>query len=294
MSDTKPDNPSPIDDASSPPAGSELTVPTPEQVDDELQQLAAHEPAAPPSSPVRRRRRPRRSDPTPRVLVILFCLWMLFSWGIALLSVDKIRPTQWMVLSSVICVMAFWPVLRLSQWREDAFAMDNGSADTRRTPRRIFMDWFCLNVLFQTVVWPLHMNAHWRMDQTMWLSLTMAGWSLITGAIIAMGCRTDRISQRMLAVAACLLLLVGEPLLTAFLGSWEHESIHYFTSPLALIWQLTGIAAQWTQWPWLIQTPMAILAGIVAWIIVAITGRWMGSSREPGLPGRSQSSVTSM
>jgi len=298
VSDPNPPSPvSPLKDDS--PESPDLPLPTPAEVEAELAAIpdppaaTTESPAAASTSPgkgpafvVRKRR--RRKDPTPRILVILFCVWMLCSWFIAQMSDALVRPAQWMVLCSVIGMMVFWPVLRLSQWRDDAALLDNGSADTRRTPGRIFMDWFCLNILFQTVVWPLHMNAHWRPDQTLWISLTLASWSLLTGAIIAMGCRTDRPLRRVVAALICILLLTGEPLLVAATGRLGDESMTFLTSPLALFWQLTGVAAQWTSWPWLIQTPVAFIAGVLAWIIVAVTGQWMGPSPEPGVTSATQ------
>ncbi len=277
--------------ADDPQGSPELPLPTPAEVEAELaalpEQPAVDQSAAANAIPTKAKpRRKRRQDPTPRILVILFCVWMLCAWFISLQSEALVRPAQWMVICSVIGMMVFWPVLRLSQWRDDAQAMDNGSADTRRTPRRILMDWFCLNVLFQTVVWPLHMNAHWRVDQTVWISLTLASWSLLTGAFIAMGCRTDRLFRRMVAATACILLLAGEPLLVTVTGRLGDDSMIFLTSPLALFWQLTGVAAQWTSWPWQIQTPIAALAGVLAWGIVAVSARWMGPSPEPGVIGK--------
>lgn len=247
-----------------------------------------HYPATPPPSKLKSRRR-RRRDPSPRILVIAFCVWLLGAWFIALESTSMIRPIQWMVLCAFFCVMAFWPVLRLSQFRDLNDQDQSSSADSFRTPGRLFIDWLCLNLIFQTIIWPLHLNAQWHISQTWWISATLASWSLITGAITALGCRSDKPIHRTLAAAICMLLLVGEPVLLVLarmafgITTAGSASGHltYQTTPLALVWELTSPAATWAHQPWQTQVPAAALAGITGWLVIIATRRWAGQSSEP-------------
>lgn len=256
--------------------------------------VVTHYPPSPPASKMgKRKRKVKRRDPSPRFLVICFCVWLLGAWFVALDSTSMVRPIQWMVLCAFFCVMAFWPVLRLSQFRNATDLDESTSADSFRSPGRLFIDWLCLNLVFQTIIWPLHLNAQWHHSQTMWISATLASWSLITGAIVAMGCRSDRPLHRTLAATLCMLLLVGEPLIRV-LPSWlsggrlgsgwlrgEGGEIAFFTSPLALIWELTSPAVTWGQQLWVTQVPAIALAGVTAWLVVVATRRWAGASSEP-------------
>ena len=245
-----------------------------------------HYPATPPPSKLKKR---RRRDPSPRFLVIGFCVWLLGAWFVALESTNDIRPIQWMVLCAFFCVMAFWPVLRLSQFRDINDQDQSSSADSFRTPGRLFIDWLCLNLIFQTIIWPLHLNAQWHNAQTWWLSATLASWSLITGAITALGCRSDKPIHRTLAAVLCMLLLVGEPVLMVLARMMfginatgtAGEHLTYYTTPLALVWELTSPAATWAHQPWQTQVPAAAMAGITGWLVIVATRRWAGQSSEP-------------
>lgn len=251
----------------------------------------AHYPKSPPPSKLRKK---RRRDPSPRFLIIAFCMWLLGAWFIALQSTSMIQPIRWMVLCAFFCVMAFWPVLRLSQYREPGDLDHSSSADSYRSAGRLFVDWICLNLVFQTIIWPLHMNAQWHVMQTWWISATLASWSLITGAIIAIGCRSDRAMHRTLATLLCMLLLVGEPVLMVLLRKLpgfsgeglERGQIVFHTSPLGLVWTLTSPAATWAYQPWVTQVPAVALAGVTAWLVVVATRRWAGQSSEPLPPVR--------
>lgn len=246
-----------------------------------------------PSAKAIRKKQRKRRDPSPRYLIIAFCLWLLGAWFVSLYSTDMVRPIRWMVFCTAISMLVFWPALRLSQFRMAGDHDDNNSADSLRTPGRIFVDWICLNLVFQTVIWPLHLNAQWHAHQTWWISATVASWSLIVGAIIALGCRSDRQIQRVVAMGICLMLLVGELTLAAITGlhlAGENGRVILHTSPMAILWELTSPMAMWQSMTWQWQVPLAAVAGLLAWAVVLVSTRWMLSPSSEALPSQVQES----
>lgn len=189
-----------------------------------------------------------------------WCLWLLGTWCVTLLRVSPVPGVRLMILSSLVGVMLVWPAFRLSQGREGPGG--RGIASTAV----VMIDWWCLMLIFQAVIWPLRVVAAWSYAQAFWLDAAVLAWSLLVGAIVAAGRLFGSGLARSLAMAACVLLLVGEPLLMALTqGRWTMR-----VSPLQAIWELSRPAIDAD--PARAQ-PLIIAAGVAAgaaWLAVVL------------------------
>lgn len=188
--------------------------------------------------------------------MLLWCLWLLATWVIAILGNTGLPPIRWMILSAMLGLTLAWPLLRLMQELPSTGSAEASPRTTRvRLPdalrdadssatssahagvggdaaascdiskprawdvmRLILRDWLAMILVFQVVVWPLRLTAMWSTGQAIVLDGSVAAWSLLVGAIIAWGCMGDRPSRRTLAMVAIVLLLFGEPLAMAIIN----------------------------------------------------------------------------
>lgn len=210
-------------------------------------------PAEPPrpdssTSPRRNRRGTGR-----RLLIIGWCLWLMGTWGVLwLIGGWTVPALRAMVFSGVVGLMGLWPAVRLSQATGrpadgqrpgagvplPAIPSDHAWA---RVCGGTLLDWLCLNLVFQAVLWPLQMAAGWTLIQALWLDVSVAGWSLLTGLLIAWGRGTDRSTGRLLAMLVCVGVVVLEPALW-WLG-WQAGAVGVpmmRISPLQALWSLSA------------------------------------------------------
>ncbi len=91
-------------------------------------------------------------------------------------TIDTYRPAvQKLMLLLVVGVCVVWPMIRLSQ----------------RAPERVGLsvlkDYVILVGPMQAVIWPQILLASWPVSITGAISLWIAGWGLVTAALLAMG-----------------------------------------------------------------------------------------------------------
>ena len=219
-----------------------------------------------------------------RRVTLLWCVWLLVAWALMLRATSVAPAARWMVLSAMMGMMAAWPVLRLSQGPSAPRAGRGKGA----VAGRVLGDWVSLMLLTQMMLWPLWLSGgrwsmaggvtfyatRWSATQTALTGAALAAWSLLTAAILAWGLQRGTRSAAALAAAACVLLLVGEPLVYAAAGAWSGEALGWASlrvSPVATLWGLTEAKSDYRGEPWVARTLSAALAAAVAWIGVA----WM-------------------
>jgi len=193
---------------------------------------------------------PSAINPIPtRAVVLGGTLWMLGSWiWLWLQSGFNGETCRAMGFAATVGLCGAWPALRLSQASPDTVAPGQpGGGLTGVTPgtwargcREILTDWLGLTLLLQTVWWPLQTVADWPLHQTLWLSLTLAGTSLLIGLLIAWARGSRRGSARSGAMLACVGVVLLEPAL--MLASGRQMSMRI--SPLQSVWTLTRPGAQ--------------------------------------------------
>jgi hypothetical protein len=264
---------------------------------------------------VRRTRKPRLDPYGLRVLIISWCLWLLMSWSITLAIGATVHAVRWVVFSAMFGLMAVWPALRLSQQLPGRHAglipdssgrIDYGVASSRSRVLATMLDWVCLLLVFQVVVWPLMLVGRWSVQQTFWLDLAVVSWSLLTAVVIGFGrvlplserSRGVRVSGvsggsgvRVAAMLVCVLLLVGEPVWMAIggvgfdtagveaVGGAVHAPLQMRISPLQTLWELTTTVQPYDPSTWRLTILSTAAAALLGVFVLVGMGLWGG--REP-------------
>ncbi len=170
-----------------------------------------------------------------------------------------------MVFAGMLGFMGVWPAVRLSQVTSAGAVAKRKARGTRpggaggpggaagpgvsmgdwlKVSGATWRDWLALNLVFQAVIWPLRLASGWEVSQTAWLAAAVAGWSLMTGLLIAWGRGSNAASRRTGAMVICVGVVVAEPLLwwlawrMGVLGGVGERSMRL--SPLQALWQFTA------------------------------------------------------
>lgn len=214
-----------------------------------------------------RRQWPPYGPGSTRLLVLGWCLWLLGAWGATLWNDSPVPATRWMVFSALIGLMAIWPVWRLSI--SDPITSRRGRWDAMG---QTLLDWACLMVVFQVVVWPLRLTAGWSLAQTWWLDASIGVWSGLTGLLIAWGRCGTTCAGRTLAMVGCLALLFAEPAVMLLIGgNWTLR-----VSPIETVWALCAPPTRFRVEPWVSQVTAVALAAAVGWLALGV---WVGATR---------------
>ena len=209
-----------------------------------------------------------------RILILGWCLWLLGSWAVAInIEPAMARATRWMVFAAVLGLMVIWPTFRLSQG-------NGGGSPSSRSPQPVsgtnhgmslggvFVDWFCLLVVFQAVIWPLRILKEWSIQQAVLLDLVVSVWSLLTGLLIAYGCRFRRGSARGAVLGLCILLLLGEPAMM-MLTPWGRPPGQLpwtmRISPIQILWALTDRPEKFDADRWISTMATAATVAVIGW-----------------------------
>lgn len=220
-----------------------------------------------------------------RVLLVGWCLWLLGAWVVLWVvggwTVPALRS---MIFASTVGLLGLWPAVRLSQMtrRYPAIAPggmpETGDVTAREWGRACggtLIDWVCLNLVFQIVLWPLQLAAGWQTVQTIWLAATVAAWSLLTGLLIAWGRGTDRGGWRMAAMLLCVGLVVVEPALWCL--GWMSGAMGMpmmRLSPIQSLWALSspGMVPEQAAAVVMAQAPQIVSAAVAAFVGWGVLG----------------------
>ncbi|MBB6429540.1 hypothetical protein [Algisphaera agarilytica] len=187
-----------------------------------------------------------------RGLVLGWSLWLLGSW-VVLWAVGgwTVPALRVMVLSGLVGMMGVWPAVRLSQPTRTRRVASAGhevlGGDWARACGWIAADWLALNLVFQAVIWPLQLAARWSTPQAVWLVVAVAGWSLLTGLVIAWGRGTNHPAARTWAMVVCVAVVVLEPILwwMGLMAAGPEVGVPEMRfSPLQAVW---GVSAAGTE-----------------------------------------------
>ncbi|GAB4187768.1 MAG: hypothetical protein Kow00105_02430 [Phycisphaeraceae bacterium] len=225
-----------------------------------------------------------------RFLVIGWCLWLLVSWSISLTLGATVHAVRWVVFSAVFGLMAVWPAYRLGQ---QPVAVSAG----RRTDGAGFgalatlLDWVFLVVIFQVVIWPLMLVGGWSFRQALFLDGAILSWSLLTGLLLALGRARPGQAARVVMMVLCVMLLIGEPVLTAVpsvSGWWESaageggRSDLMRVSPVQALWELTTTRQPYDPSRWAVTIFSTAFAAAIGWALLGLMSlmRWGRRQRD--------------
>jgi hypothetical protein len=217
-----------------------------------------------------------------RALVLSWCIWLLVSWSITLAIGVAVHAVRWVIFSAMVGLMAVWPAVRLSQQmigRLPGPAV--GGVRSRRqacaSPAvrvlATMLDWVCLVLVFQVVIWPLMLVGRWSAEQTGWLDAALLSWSLLTALLIGLGRVVPLAGARLFAMLLCMLVLVGEPAWMAlwgegFAGISTGAGLRMRISPLQALWELTTTVRPYDPTPWgPVILSVAVAAGL-GWLVL--------------------------
>lgn len=149
----------------------------------------------------------------PRGLIFLASIWLIASWVLVIGIRAPVQPSSASytpaVRNMLICVVSGliigWPLLRLSQKRPEY------------PIRQTMLDLLVLLGLVQVVIWPLRLVTSWTPLRTAAIDATLAGWTVLAGALVAAAITSEQRGPRILAMIACIAMSLGGPAL-AWLG----------------------------------------------------------------------------
>jgi len=236
-------------------------------------------PAAEPTSmpefaPVYAPRRTRQvaDDSKLRIVIVVWCFWLLGAWAVAWLSDTSVPRVRWMMFAGLFGLMLVWPAYRLSE-RSTPGRMSAGTGE-------VFFDWLAMLGVYQAVVWSLHLIAGWPIVHGLWLDAAVLSWSLLTALIVACARLWPGALARSVGMMVCIALVGAEPL-----GVWAvimkgGEGWAMRVSPIQALWELTRSSNQATAAPWdhrIMQVGLVAVAGWSAlwlWSLATRASTW--------------------
>lgn len=214
-----------------------------------------------------------------QIILLGWCFWLLGVWGVALRMAPTGAAVRWMIMLAVVGLMLVWPAVRLSlggRRPQHGMLWDDVGGEHRQpltgdAPSLILVEWLCLMLIFQAVVWPVRWVAHWSFEQAAWVDAAVAAWSLVAALLVAVGVRLGRGLARAAVMLLAVALVVVEPLLVAA-TVWGGDNLGrgwtMRVTPLQAVWQLAGPAASFKPGDW----PMVIVsvgvAAFIGWILL--------------------------
>lgn len=244
------------------------------------------------------------TPPATKELLFYWCTATLLTWIVAVEQDGAVVATRWIMFLNITILCVFWPALRLSQDRVSVLlrsgrfsASDhdgpgfapNSLAHLLRlpsklfpkapsammtvtapvTPKLIFVDWLHLILVMQIAVWPLHFHRGWHFNQTLSIDLAYLLWSFLAAGILAVGVQVGTSFARLLAMAACILVLIGEPLLEY----WSNQHWAWSISPIKIIWHLSLDSYEFEPTEAIRPFTTVGLLGLAAWAWVLVRAR---------------------
>lgn len=222
--------------------------------------------------------------PLPRGLIFLASIWLIASWVIAIGLRAPVQPSsasytpgvREMLTCVTIGLMIGWPLLRLSQTRP-AYPV-----------RQTMLDLLVLLGLVQVVIWPLRLVTSWTPMRTAAIDATLAGWTLLAGAVVAAAIGSELRGPRILAMLTCIAMCLLGPTL-AWLGLLTGVNAMQLVdlSPFLAVRTLgEGGGSQPTdvQWRWIALLGIAVLAVWFALGMTLLWSSWRGDASADDSP----------
>jgi hypothetical protein len=246
----------------------------------------------------------RRRDTASKGLILLWCFWLMGSWLIISQHDAGFPSFNRMMMSIMVGLVVLWPMYRLSQQHPDSDPrpqpsrkrpfLQFGSFESGypMRPAVVLSDWLCLNLVLHAILWPVYMGPQWSMvfarvlgkdvdldletrwsiQQTLWMGLDTAAWSLMAACLIVLGCRSKTTRGRVLAMVCCLGLILTEPLLLVLVNIVWPSPVYwpmYFT-PVQSMWEVAGRTSHWNAAKWVPVLQVTVGFAVACWVATCV------------------------
>lgn len=201
-----------------------------------------------------------------RIVIVVWCFWLLGAWGAAWLSETSVPRVRWMLFAGSFGLMLVWPAFRLSEQVKSDDPGHGGLA--------VFLDWLAMIGVYQAVIWSLHLLAGWPLVRGVWLDAAVMSWSLLTALIVAAARRWPYGWARMIAMGLCIALVFAEPVLIWVSVMSGGQAWPMAVSPIHAFWELTQPPSQGVIAPWDQRTMMIALVAVAGWLSLGLW--WVG------------------
>ncbi|MEM9346277.1 MAG: hypothetical protein AAGB26_06655 [Planctomycetota bacterium] len=239
-------------------------------IDDSVaaEELAAAEAvAAVEEEDAKARRRYQPSDPGMlRIVIVVWCFWLLGAWGAAWLSDTSVPRVRWMMFAGSFGLMLVWPAFRLSEQAEPE-KPGYGSM-------QVLLDWLAMIGVYQAVIWSLHLLAAWPLVRGIWLDAAVMAWSLLTALIVAAARRWPHGLARLVGMGLCIALVFAEPVAVWLAVISGGEPWQMVVSPIQALWELTQPPNRSRISPWDQRTLMIAVIAVMGWMALGLW--WVG------------------
>jgi hypothetical protein len=228
--------------------------------------LAAAEAIHAVEDPTAQKRREPSDPGWLRIVIVVWCFWLLGAWGAAWLSDSSVPRVRWMMFAGAFGLMLVWPAFRLSQQVR--------SDEPGHGGLQVLLDWFALIGVYQAVIWSLHLLAGWPLVRGLWLNGAVLAWSLLAALLVAAARRWPFGWARALGMLACIALVFAEPtaIWLAVVAGGEAWSMRI--SPIQALWELTQPPSRSAIEPWDTRTLTIAIAAVLGWL--ALAAWWIG------------------
>lgn len=201
-----------------------------------------------------------------RVVIVVWCFWLLGAWAAAWLSDTSIPRVRWMMFAGSFGLMLVWPAFRLSEKVSDDEPGHGGLA--------VLLDYIAMIGVYQAVIWSLHLLAGWPLMRGIWLDAAVMSWSLLTALIVAIARRWPGGFARLIGMGLCIALVFAEPVALWLSVMTGGEVWSMRVSPVQALWELTLPPDKSVVRPWDQRTLMIALVAVAGWVSLGLW--WVG------------------
>jgi len=199
-----------------------------------------------------------------RLVIVAWCFWLLGAWGVAWLSDTSVPRVRWMLFAGSFGLMLVWPAFRLSEAPRPGRS-PRGDAGT------ILLDWLGLILVYQAVIWSLHLMAMWPLARGLWLDAAVVAWSLLSALIVAGARRYPGALARSVGMLLCIALVFAEPAAIWLANLAGHEGWLMRISPIQALWELTEPPSRGAIHAWGVRICVVGLVAVAGWLSL---GAW--------------------
>ena len=203
-----------------------------------------------------------------RIVIIVWCFWLLGAWGAAWLSASSVPRVRWMMFAGSFGLMLVWPAFRLSQ--------EVRSDEPGHGGLQVLLDWLAMIGVYQAVIWSLHLLAAWPLVRGLWLDGAVMAWSLLTALIVAAARRWPYGWARLVGMSLCVALVFAEPVLLWLVVISGGEAWAMVVSPIQAFWELTQPPSRGAIEPWDKRTLMIAVVAMMGWVALGLW--WIGEA----------------